>query len=100
METGCIIDGSNISSTEFMISVIEFAHDLGFEMEYYKFAHDCMNLTDEEYDMDVEELEEILDSIDWTYEDAIDYINNNISTDQFFFVKDQCLYLEDVDASE
>jgi hypothetical protein len=99
-ETGCYIDGSHISNLEFMISVIEFAHDnYGLELEWDQFVADRNWLSSDE--VDDERHFEIMDALDWTYEDAIEYLNDNTREGLYWEVIDQSLYLtEDADASQ
>jgi hypothetical protein len=77
METGIYIDGSHMSNIEFSIAVIRFAFANGFEMDYFQFNEDVEWLNgDETIDLDDERLNEILDFIEWTYMDAVDYLND------------------------
>jgi hypothetical protein len=51
--------------------------------------------------MDDDEIQEIFDAIDWTYEDALEYLNTNTREGLYWEVIDQSLYLtEDADASQ
>ena len=98
-ETGCYIDGSHRSNLEFMCLVIELAHDYGFELEWDQFIADMNWLSSDEVDDDRHY--EILDAIDWTYEDALEYLNTNTREGLYWEVIDQSLYLvEDADASQ
>ena len=96
-ETGCYIDGSHRSSIDFTALVIEMAHDYGFELEWEAFLRDLEWLrTDGEEDDD--RLYEILDALDWTYYQALDYLNDNTREGLYWEVIDQSLYLvEDED---
>jgi hypothetical protein len=100
-ETGCYIDGSRRDVVEFSLLVIELAHDYGFELDWDRFVKDAANLREPGYVMDDDEIQEIFDAIDWTYEDAIDYLNTNTREGLYWEVIDQSLYLtEDADASQ
>ncbi len=100
-ETGCYIDGSHRDSIEFSLLVIEMAHDYGFELEWDQFVKDAANLREPGYIMEEDELNEVLDAIDWTYEDALDYLNTNTREGLYWEVIDQSLYLtEYADASQ
>jgi hypothetical protein len=90
-ETGCYIDGSHMSSFDFSAAVIEFAHDFGFEMEWEAFVADVDWMKDPDDDFDREQ--DILDSIDWTYEDALEYLNTNTREGLVWVVREQSLYL-------
>lgn len=93
-ETGCYIDGSHISSTDFSIKVIEFAHDLGFELDYEQFQQDVADWNTESI---FEDFAEIMDAIDWTYEDALEYLNTNTREGLYWEVIDQSLYLTEAE---
>lgn len=102
-ETGCYIDGSRRDVVEFSLLVIELAHDYGFELDWDRFVKDAANLREPGYVMDDDEIQEIFDAIDWTYEDAIDYLNTNTRPGFVWVVEDQSLFLmteEDADASQ
>jgi hypothetical protein len=91
---GLWIDGSHMGNLEFMMSVIEFAHDdYGFELEWDQFVKDAANLREPGYMMEEDELNEVLDAIDWTYEDALEYLNDNTREGLYWEVIDQSLFL-------
>jgi hypothetical protein len=99
VETGCYIDGSRRDVVEFSLLVIELAHDYGFELDWDRFVKDAANLREPGYVMDDDEIQEIFDAIDWTYEDALEYLNDNTREGLYWEVIDQSLYLtEDADA--
>lgn len=101
VETGCYIDGSHRSTLEFTALVIEMAHDYGFEMDWDIFLSDMSWLESKQDDEDREL--EILDSLDWTFEDALEYLNTNTRPGFVWVVEDQSLFLmteEDADASQ
>ena len=102
--TGCWIDGSHRSSFDFMCLVIEMAHDYGFELEWEAFVRDVEWMKNGFLgEADDERLSDILDAIDWTYEDAIDYLNTNTRPGLVWVVEDQSLFLmaeEDANASQ
>ena len=99
-ETGCWIDGSHRSSFEFMCLVIEMAHDYGFEMDWEQYQQD---LADYNTDSIFEDYAEMMDALDWTYEDALEYLNDNTRPGLVWVVEDQSLFLmteEDANASQ
>lgn len=100
-ETGCYIDCTHRSNFDFMCLVIELAHDYGFEMEWETFIKDVEWMrTPNSHDAQ-EEAAEILDALDWTFEDALEYLNTNTREGLYWEVIDQSLYLtEDADASQ
>jgi hypothetical protein len=91
METGIYIDGSHMSSTDFSIAVIRFAVANGLEIDIEQFEKDQVAL--EQQDLVDDDLLDILDAIDWTYEDAIDYLNDTAPEGTFWEVSDSSLYL-------
>ncbi len=99
-ETGCWIDGSHKSSWEFMILVIEMAHDYGFELDWETFTKDAAALLDPKVMMEEDELDEVMVALDWTYDDAIDYLNWNTREGLVWVVRDQSLYLMTYDEAD
>jgi len=93
VETGCYIDGSHMSSFDFTALVIEMAHDYGFEMEWDQFVKDVEWMRTPNPDDAQEEAAEILDALDWTYEDALEYLNTNTREGLVWVVREQSLYL-------
>jgi len=94
-ETGCYIDGSHRSSIDFTALVIEMAHDYGFELEYDQFVKDVTDLRNG--DVDDEWLMDVLNALDWTYEDALEYLNDNTREGLYWEVIDQSLYLTEAE---
>jgi len=90
VETGCYIDGCRVSSTDFAIQVIDFAHDYGFELDYEQFRNDVADWNTASI---FEDFAEIMDALDWTYEDALDYLNDNTRPGYVWVVRDQSLFL-------
>jgi hypothetical protein len=97
-ETGCYIDGSHRSFFDFACLVIEMAHDYGFEMDWDQFIADMNWLSSDEVDDDRHY--EILDAIDWTYEDALEYLNTNTREGLVWVVREQSLYLMTYDEAD
>jgi hypothetical protein len=93
VEAGCYIDGSHRDSIEFSLLVVEMAHEYGFELDWDRFVKDAANLREPGYMMEEDELNEILDALDWTYEDALDYLNDNTRPEYVWVVRDQSLFL-------
>lgn len=93
---GCVIDGSHMSNFDFMVAVIRYAMSRGFEIETKQFEDDLLWLS--KYEDHVAEDEDILldiyDALDWTYEDALEYLNSITPADYFYLVEDQSLFLE------
>jgi DNA primase len=99
VEAGCYIDGSHMSSFNFTTLVIEMAHEYGFEMDFDQFVKDVNGIRDDLFTDD--DIYDIMDALDWTYQDALDYLNDNTREGLYWEVIDQSLYLvEDADASQ
>jgi hypothetical protein len=90
-ETGCYIDGSHRSNFDFMCMVIEMAESYGFEMDFDQFVRDVEGIRNDFFTDD--DIYDIMDSIDWTYDDALDYLNTNTRDGFYWEVIDQSLYL-------
>lgn len=96
METGCYIDGSHWSSFDFAVAVIDFAVDRGFEIDMETYRADLEWLKSEEDDED--KYLDIVDALDWTYQDALDYLNDTTRDPGLYWnVEDQSLFLEELD---
>ena len=94
-EMGCVIDGSHMSNFDFMIAVIDYAIDRGFELDVEQYRKDVewLNDTGDNHTTD-DPYYEIMDALDWTYEDALEYLNSITPADYFYLVEDQSLFLE------
>ena len=93
--TGCVIDGSHMSSIDFGIAVIDLAVDAGFEIDHERYGADKEAYKNDGLDEDM--FYEVLDALDWTYEDALDFLNNGLPNGLYYTVDDQCLILEELD---
>lgn len=100
-EMGCVIDGSHMSSIDFTTAVIDYAIDRGFEIDQEQYLKDIDwigSVSDVKYlEADQESIDrmyEIMDALDWTYEDALEYLNSITPADYFYLVEDQSLFLE------
>ena len=91
-EMGCVIDGSHMSNFDFMVAVIDYAIDRGFELDEETYRKDVEDMRNGEVD-DAWTLD-VLDALDWTYEDALEYLNSITPADYFYLVEDQSLFLE------
>ena len=95
METGCYIDGSHWSSFDFSVAVIDFAVDRGFEIDMETYRADLEWLKSEDDDED--KYLDIVDALDWTYQDALDYLNEITREGLYWEVIDQSLYLTEAE---
>ena len=93
--TGCVIDGSHMSSIDFTTAVIDLAIDAGFEIDEEQYRADIWWLDSEEDDED--KLLAIQDALDWTYEDALEFLNSGLPDNLCYTVDDQSLFLEELD---
>lgn len=93
-DLGCWEDGSHSSVHDFTYSVISVANKtFGFEVDLDLIFSDLNEL--ENGTLDEDEMLDILDSLDWTYYAALDYMNDKLrDTPYYFEVIDQSLYLE------
>lgn len=93
IETGCYIDGSHMSSFDFAVAVIELAHDHGFEIDWDQFVKDAEGVRDDLFTDD--DIYDVMDALDWTLEDALDYLNDNTRPGFVWVVREQGLILMD-----
>ena len=93
--TGCVIDGSHMNSFDFTTAVIDLAVDAGFEIDEAQYREDIEWMKSEEDDED--RLLSILDALDWTYEDALDFLNSGLPDNLCYTVDEQSLFLEELD---
>jgi len=98
VETGCYIDGSHMSPFDFSAAVIEFAYDYGFELDYDVFLVDTEQFRSGE--ISDEFIPEVLNALDWTYEDALEYLNDNTRPGLVWVVREQALLLMDEDEAD
>ena len=94
--TGCVIDGSHMNSIDFTLAVIDLAVDAGFEIDHEQYRKDIDWMNSEVDDEDI--YLDILNALDWTYEDALDFLNSKLPDGLYYTVDDQCLILEELDA--
>lgn len=98
VETGCYIDGSHMGSFDFACLVIEMAHEYGFEMDFDQFVKDVHGIRDDIFTDD--DIYDIMDALDWTYQDALDYLNDNTRPGLVWVVREQALLLMDEDEAD
>jgi hypothetical protein len=93
--TGCVLDGSHMNSFDFTTAVIDLAVDAGFEIDREQYGADLEAYKNDGLDEDT--LLSVLDALDWTYEDALDFLNNGLPNGLYYTVDDQSLFLEELD---
>ena len=94
--TGCVIDGSHMSSIDFTLAVIDLAVDAGFEIDESQYLADLDWLKSDEDDED--RLIDIREALDWTYDDALDYLNEiDNPAGRAWYVEDNSLFMEESD---
>jgi len=99
-EMGCVIDGSHMKNIDFQIAVILYASSRGFEIDSGQFQDDMIWLAGyENGDHDDEAtLLDIYDALDWTYEDALEYLNEiDLHRGYVWIVDEQSLFREKSD---
>ena len=100
-EMGCVIDGSHMSNFDFMVAVLRYAADRGFELDQAAMDEDILWL--EEYKFGMREHDEathldILESLDCTYDEALDYLNEiDLHRGYVWVVDEQSLFREKSD---
>ena len=92
--TGCVIDGSHMNSIDFTLAVIDLAIDSGFEIDHEQYNKDREWMNSEEDDEDL--YLDILNALDWTYDDALEFLNSKLPEGLCYTVDDQSLFLEEV----
>lgn len=95
--TGCVIDGSHMNSFDFTVAVIDLAVDAGFEIDVQQYRQDLSDISSGNIAEDSEDLLEILQALDWTYDDALEYLNSGLPDNLCYTVDNQSLYLEELD---
>lgn len=93
--TGCVLDGSHMNSFDFITAVIDLAVDSGFEIDREQYGADLEAYKNDGLDEDT--LLSVLDALDWTYEDALEYLNSGLPEGLHYTVDCQCLILEELD---
>lgn len=93
--TGCVLDGSHMSSIDFTLAVIDLAVDAGFEIDREQYGADVEAYKNDGLDEDT--LLSVLDALEWTYEGALDFLNNGLPNGLYYIVEEQSLFLEELD---
>ena len=97
MKPGCYIDGSQMSNLDFTVAVIDFAVSLGFEIDHHAYRDDLENLPV----ADDDERLDILDALDWTVQEAMDYLNDEVAPEgSHFWIYESSLFLEELEEEE
>jgi hypothetical protein len=93
--TGCVLDGSHMNSIDFTLAVIDLAVDAGFEIDQEQYRKDIDWMNSEVDDEDI--YLDILNALDWTYEDALEFLNSGLPDGLHYTVDCNCLILEELD---
>jgi hypothetical protein len=93
--TGCVLDGSHMNSFDFITAVIDLAVDAGFEIDQEQYRKDIDWMNSEVDDEDI--YLDILNALDWTYEDALEFLNSGLPDGLHYTVDCNCLILEELD---
>jgi hypothetical protein len=84
-----------MNSIDFTLAVIDFAVEHGFEIDNEQYNKDREWMNSEEDDEDL--YLDILNALDWTYEDALEFLNNGLPNGLYYTVECNCLILEELD---
>ena len=94
--TGCVIDGSHMNSIDFTLAVIDLAVEHGFEIDHEQYNKDREWMNSEEDDEDI--YLDILNALDWTYEDALEFLNEiDLHRGYVWVIDEQSLFREKSD---
>ena len=93
-KVSCFFDGSHTSFIDFAVRVIDYAISRGFEIDEATYRADLDWLKSEEDDED--RFLDIQEALDWTYDDALDYLNEiDNAAGRAWWVEDQSLFMEE-----
>ena len=93
-ETKCFFDGSHMSPFDFSVRVIDYAISRGFELDEETYRKDVDDMRNGE--VNDEWVMSVLDALDWTYDDALDYLNEiDNPAGRAWWVEDQSLFMEE-----
>ena len=84
-----------MNSFDFITAVIDLAVDAGFEIDQEQYRKDIDWMNSEVDDEDI--YLDILNALDWTYEDALDFLNSGLPDGLHYTVDCNCLILEELD---
>jgi hypothetical protein len=84
-----------MNSFDFTTAVIDLAIDAGFELDEETYRKDVDDMRNGE--VRDEWIMDVLDSLDWTYEDALDFLNSKLPNGLYYTVEYQSLFLEESD---
>ena len=90
---GCHIDGSHHRTTDFIAQVIRYAHRLGYEIEIDQMETDLVAL--DEGTLDDDEMLDVLDSLEWCYEEAMNFLHDTAPDGYYWEVDDQSLFFRE-----
>lgn len=96
MKPGCYIDGSQMSNLDFTVAIINLAISLGFEIDEQRYRDDLENLPV----LDDEERDDVLDALDWTMDEALDYLEEMKPEGTTWTYRNSSLCLEELDVEE
>ena len=93
-KNNCFFDGSHMSAFDFCVSVIDYAISRGFEIDREQYDADMEAYKNDVLDEDT--LPVVLDALDWTYEDALEYLNQvDNPAGRAWYVDDNSLFMEE-----
>lgn len=93
-DLGCWVDGGHTTTIDFMYNVINLANrQFGFEIDSNILESDIHSVNSG--NMSEDDFYDMMDSLDWTFYDSIDFMNSIVNANgYFFYVEDQSLFLD------
>lgn len=91
-DLGIVIDGSHWSSTDFDIAVIDFAIGFGYQLDMQEWA-DAKQDWQDKNDLTDWEFSDLTQGVWEECELAIQWMNDQVPENYYFFVDDGSLYL-------
>ena len=88
-DLGCVIDGSHWNPQDFEIAILRFASSHGYEVDMEKVEDDYYNIND----LTSHDYEDFLQALWEESELAIQWMNDQVPMNYYFFIDDGSLYL-------
>ena len=89
-DLGCVIDGSHWNPQDFEISILRFAISFGYDgVDIDKLENDYHNIND----LDGADYEDLLQAMWEESELAVNWMNDQVPMNYYFYIDDGSLYL-------
>lgn len=88
-DLGCVIDGSHWNSQDFEVAILRFATSYGYDVDMKKIEDDYYNIND----LEGHDYEDFLQSLWEESELAVDWMNDQLPENYYFYIDDGSLYL-------